>query len=338
MSDFFQLSVDERREALAVVAGASGRPIHLLEKDIWVVWSLQHLFGGPYAEHLVFKGGTSLSKAYKVIRRFSEDVDLTYDIRAIAGDLVGDAASSLPVSKSQEKKWTKEIRARLSDWVSGKIVPRLSEALRKQGLPATAKAESEKVFIEYEALATGTGYVRPVVMLEFGARSTGEPSEPRNVVCDAAEYLEGVQFPTATPQVMRAERTFWEKATAIHVFCAQGVFRGGDRFARHWHDVTRLDAAGFAKAAIADKNLAKAVADHKSMFFSEKDAKGGSIDYHAAVSGALQLVPRDDALATLANDYRRMVEDGLLLDDVEPFDVLIKNCLAVQNRANAATA
>lgn len=89
MPDFFQLSAEERREALNVAAGASGRPIHLLEKDIWVVWSLKHLFGSPYAEHLVFKGGTSLSKAYGVIRRFSEDVDVTYDIRAIAGDLTG---------------------------------------------------------------------------------------------------------------------------------------------------------------------------------------------------------------------------------------------------------
>lgn len=334
MPDFFQLSADERREALTVVAGASGRPVHLLEKDIWVVWSLQHLFGGPYAEHLVFKGGTSLSKAYGVIRRFSEDVDLTYDIRAIARDLVGDAASPLPASKSQEKKWTKEIRARLLDWVSGKIVPLLSEALGKQGLPATAKADGEKVFIEYKALATGTGYVGPIVMLEFGARSTGEPSEPRSVVCDAAEHLRDVQFPTATPQVMRAERTFWEKATAIHVFCAQGAFRGGGRFARHWHDVTRLDSAGFAEAAIADKDLAKAVADHKRMFFSEKDVKGGAIDYHAAVSGALQLVPSDGALVTLADDYRRMVEDGLLLDDAEPFDALLACCQAIQNKAN----
>src|SRR5258705_353855 len=78
-------------------ASSSGRLPHLLEKDIWVVWSLRHLFDGPHADHLVFKGGTSLSKAYGVIRRFSEDVDLTYDIRAIAGDLVGDADVPLPV-------------------------------------------------------------------------------------------------------------------------------------------------------------------------------------------------------------------------------------------------
>ncbi len=123
MAEFFQLSPSERLEALAFAANASGRPPHLLEKDIWVVWSLRHLFAGPFAEHLAFKGGTSLSKAYGVIRRFSEDVDVTYDIRAIAGDLVGDADVPLPVSKSQEKKWSKEIRTRLAQWIESEIAP-----------------------------------------------------------------------------------------------------------------------------------------------------------------------------------------------------------------------
>jgi len=144
-----------------------------------------------------------------------------------------------------------------------------------------------------------------------------------------------VEFPTATPQVMRAERTFWEKATAIHVFCAQGAFRGGDRFARHWHDVTRLDAAGFADAAIADPGLARAVADHKSVFFAEKNLHGEVVDYHAAVTGGLQLVPDDDALTKLAADYRQMVDDGLFFDDAEPFEALLDRCRAIQAKANA---
>jgi len=334
MAEFFQLSTAERLDALNAAANMSGLLPHLLEKDMWVVWSLRHLFAGPYAEHLVFKGGTSLSKAYGVIRRFSEDVDLTYDIRAIASDLVGDAEAPLPASKSQEKKWTKEIRARLSDWVGTEIVPRLKGDLQEYGLPATVRSEGDKVFIDYAPLATGTGYVAPAVMLEFGARSTGEPSEPRAIHCYAATHLHGVEFPTAVPKVMRAERTFWEKATAIHVFCAQGEFRGGDRFARHWHDVTRLDAAGFADGAIADKALARAVADHKSVFFAEKNTCGEVIDYHAAVAGALQLVPDDDALAKLAVDYQHMVDDGLFLDDVEPFDALLERCRAIQQKAN----
>ncbi len=335
MPDFFELSAVERQDALNAVAHASGLAPHLLEKDIWVVWALRHLFSGPYAEHLVFKGGTSLSKAYGVIRRFSEDVDLTYDIRSIASDLVGDAHTPLPATKSQEKKWSKEIRARLATWVDTEIVPRLQRDLEQANLPATVRPDGDKVFIEYTPLATGTGYVAPAVMLEFGARSTGEPSEQRTIRCDAASYLKGVEFPTATPQVMRAERTFWEKATAIHVFCAQGEFRGGDRFARHWHDITRLDSAGFADAAIASKALAGAVADHKSVFFAEKNTQGDAIDYHAAVAGGLRLVPEGGALAKLANDYQHMIDDGLLLDDAEPFEALLERCRVIQQKANA---
>ena len=101
MAEFFELSANERLEALAQAANASGRPPHLLEKDVWVVWCLRHLFSAPYAPHLVFKGGTSLSKAYGVIQSFSEDVDLTYDIRAIAGDLIGAAGSRLASPPAQ---------------------------------------------------------------------------------------------------------------------------------------------------------------------------------------------------------------------------------------------
>ena len=299
-----------------------------------MVWTLHHLFSGPHAQHLVFKGGTSLSKAYDVIRRFSEDVDLTYDIRAIAPDLIAKAESPWPASRSQEKKWSKAIRQRLAELVSGTLAPALSAALADEGLPAVARAEGEQIFIDYEALSQGTGYVRPSVLLEFGARSTGEPNEPRPVTCDAAPHLPELDFPEATPQVMRPERTFWEKATAIHVYCAQGSFRGGARFARHWHDVTRLDAAGFADRAAADRELALAVAAHKSIFFAESTPDGALVDYRSAVAGALTLAPSGDARQALAEDYRRMVEDGLLLDDAEAFDALLEKCQALALKVN----
>jgi hypothetical protein len=127
------------------------------------------------------------------------------------------------------------------------------------------------------------------VLLAFGARSTGEPNEQRPVACDAALNLPDVSFPLATPQVMRPARTFWEKATVIHVFCAEGSFRGGDRHARHWNDVTRLDAAGVADSAAKDRAPARAVAEHKSIFFAESMPDGAPIDCRAAVTGALDL-------------------------------------------------
>jgi hypothetical protein len=134
-----------------------------------------------------------LSKAYGVIRRFSEDVDLTYDIRAIAGDLIGNAVTPLPSSKSQEKKWSKEIRARLCEWVTTAVAPRLKLDLERCELAANVRVENDKVLIDYIPLASGTGYVSPTVLLEFGARSTGEPCEARTIRCDSAAFLEACQ-------------------------------------------------------------------------------------------------------------------------------------------------
>jgi len=287
---FLGLSIQDRRDALGAAAGRSGRLAHLLEKDVWVVWALATLYASPLGEHLVFKGGTSLSKAYKVIQRFSEDVDLTYDIRALAPDLVGGDDEALPKTRSEEKRWSSEVRRRLPEWVAATAKPVIANALSAEGLSAALRAEGEKLFIDYEATATGSGYVAPAVMLEFGARSTGEPASVRRIACDAADLVEGLAFPTARTRVMHAERTFWEKATAIHVFCRQERLRG-DRFARHWHDVVRLDEAGIAAAAFADRALANAVARHKTMFFAEKAADRSMIDYAAAVKAVCSSSP-----------------------------------------------
>ena len=179
---FLSLSASDRRDALGVAADRSGRPAHLLEKDVWVVWALQTIFGSDLGAHLVFKGGTSLSKAYGIIHRFSEDVDLTYDIRTIAPDLVKGNGDALPATRSEEKRWSKVVRQRLPEWVAGTVQPILSDAIAAQGISAATRVEGEKLFIDYEATFAGSGYVAPSVMLEFGARSTGEPASPREVV------------------------------------------------------------------------------------------------------------------------------------------------------------
>ncbi|MBB2700741.1 UNVERIFIED_ORG: hypothetical protein GGD51_005088 [Rhizobium esperanzae] len=210
-------------------------------------------------------------------------------------------------------------------------------ALRVQSLPAAIRLEDDTLYLDYEAVSSGSGYVAPSVMLEFGARSTGEPASIRDIDCDASGQVDGVEFPKATPRVMHAERTFWEKATAIHVFCLQERLRG-DRFARHWHDVVRLDDAGFADKASADRQLANAVAKHKSMFFAEKAANRSPIDYAAAVNGNLVLTPSGEGVRALGEDYARMVDDGLLLGDSEPFEHLIERCTQIQAHANKSDA
>lgn len=125
---FLQLSNEDQRDVLAIASDRLRRPVHLLEKDIWVVWALQTLYATPLGENLVFKGGTSLSKACGAIRRFSEDVDLTYDIRALAPDLVGDSEEALPKTRSEEKRWSNEVRRRLPIWVSDTVGPIMRRA------------------------------------------------------------------------------------------------------------------------------------------------------------------------------------------------------------------
>lgn len=330
---FDSLSVRDRRDALRAAQQASGRRAFLLEKDIWIVRMLHILFGAPFGADIVFKGGTSLAKAYHAIRRFSEDIDVTYDIRAFAPDLLtGAGAGVLPPTRSQERRWSRAIRSRLAEWTRGEALAAVGEGFGRVGLSGDVSASGERLVLRYESLLDDHGFVRPEVIVEFGARGTGEPHETRPVACDAAPHLPDIAFPTASPSVMMAERTFWEKATAMHVFCCQLRPRG-DRLSRHWHDVVRLDDTGYAGKALADRSLALSVARHKAAFFREKDAGGGWIDYGVAVSGGLQLVPEGFARDSLQEDYERMVSGGML-DDAEPFDVLIDGCADLQARAN----
>jgi len=219
------LSRQDQAEALEVAAARTGRPAHLLEKDIWVVWVLSAIYGSDLAKTLTFKGGTSLSKAFGIIDRFSEDVDLTYDIRELVPDLLRDG-NPIPGSASQEKKITSAVRSRLPIWIDEAVKPVIQAALDSAGLTASltiAGKDSEKLMVDYPALKTGTGYAAASIQLEFGGRATGEPSLVRSISCDAAVVIEGVDFPTANPATMAAERTFWEKATAVHVFASRGA-------------------------------------------------------------------------------------------------------------------
>ena len=261
--NYFALSNSDKIDALEAGASVLGRPADLLEKDIWVVWALNVLFSSDIGDHLVFKGGTSLSKAYKAIDRFSEDVDLTYDIRQIIPDLIEDPDNPYPSNRSQAKKWTETVRGRLADWVKMEPLPILVDAIKEQGLDAKLNDEGDKLYLDYHAVRPGSGYVRSAVLLEFGARSTGEPAEQFTITCDIADALKDLDVPTAQPRVMNAERTFWEKATAIHAYCLKGSFRGGDRYARHWYDLDCLEQARIAQTAIENRDLGKEVARHQ---------------------------------------------------------------------------
>jgi hypothetical protein len=328
---YVSLTREDRLEALRVAATAAGRPVHLLEKDVWVVLALEALFTSPEGENLVFKGGTSLSKGYGIIERFSEDIDLTYDVRKMIPELAQGAAP-LPRNNAQVKKWRERIDERLPAWVNEKALPILKAHFKKVGAEAKLVADGHKLFVYYDPLTEPVEYNPPRVMLEFGARATGEPAETTDVVCDAAAHLD-LEFPAASPRAMLPERTFWEKATAVHVFCHN--LPDDDRLSRHWYDLVKLDDEGYADEALKDRKLAGEVAEHKSRFFRERDRLGNWIDYNAAVSGAIRLVPDGETRKVLEADYNAMMEAGMLPEDAESFEEILERCADLEKRANA---
>jgi hypothetical protein len=199
------------------------------------------------------------------------------------------------------------------------------------------RREEDRLYLIYPTLnpEAPQGYVKPAVMLEFGARSTGEPTEVHQVGCDAAAHLPTLSFPKARPRVMTTARTFWEKATAAHVYCRQQALKQ-ERFSRHWHDLAAIMKSSHFPVAINNGDIAEMVARHKSLFFKAKDNAGEVISYEDAVRGKLQLVPGGDALSSLKSDYAQMIEAGLFHAEVVEFETLMGNCAEMQERINRA--
>ncbi len=332
---FFSLSRADRKEALKAASARIGRPAYLLEKDVWVVWTLSALFQSTIAPVLTFKGGTSLSKAYSAINRFSEDIDLTCDIREFIPEIKA-GESGIPATASMAKKWSDIIRKSLPGWITGKVKPILLEALRQSKLDAeftNSGTDKEKLLVNYPPLTEGSGYVSPTVQLEFGARSTGEPHEKKLITCDMAAKMPELAFPEASPNVMSIERTFWEKATAVHVYCRQAE-APSVRFSRHWYDLVEISQTVYFQDAVGDKDLAQEVARHKEMFFREKDSKGKPISYLNAVKDDIQLVPQGKAYQDLALDYGKMTEAGLI-QSPPSFEKIMTDCGKIESKMNS---
>ena len=340
------LSPEDQKEALAVAAAESGWPANLLEKDIWVVWALQTLGAEQQLlETLTFKGGTSLSKAYGLIDRFSEDVDLTLNIQHLWPEV--DLAPA--VNSSQADRRRDDANRKLKQWVREIPLPLIQGAAAAAGVtleldleqPEAGRRQPPTIVIHYQPLipapVNSSGYVRPTVRLEFGAHSTGKPHGPMPISCEAATHLAMLDLPAARPLVMDPKRTFLEKASAIHVACRRGRWGSGEgeRYSRHWYDLDRLARAGIAEAAIRDRPLAVEVAQNKQDFWHTTDAAKQPIDYVQVINGELQLVPTADAREALEADYRAMTDSGMLRGEIPSFPELLDRIALLEQQCNA---
>jgi len=339
MDAFIQLTPEERRKACFQLQSSIGLQAESVEKDFWVCWTLQELFSLPgIGNHLTFKGGTSLSKAWKLIERFSEDIDLIVDKEALG--FGGDAAPDKALSKKQRKVRLEALMEAGRQWVQETLQPAMADRLRSALGESGWKLEVDPdmpdgqcLLLHYPSAFSedAVGYILPHVKIELGARSDDWPHEQRLV----QPYLVEV-FPQLMPKgpflvrVLAAERTFWEKACLLH----EETFRPADkprklRMARHYYDLWCLLRAGVGERALADKALFQRVAEHREIFF-----RFSWVDYSTHKPGTFRLVPPENHLPAWHADYQAML-GPMFFGDTPTFEAMMAAVAEFEETFNA---
>jgi hypothetical protein len=315
----------------------------VVEKDFWVCWILRRLFTLPSAPgSMIFKGGTSLSKVFNAIARFSEDVDLSFD-RADLG-FGGEHDPAQAPSKKQAKQRLKLLQDTCQTVIRDRFVPQLAvhigEALHDSAQRNWSIAidlddpDSQTVLFGYPASLAPRGplaatYVSPVVRLEMGARSDHWPAEDVTIISyAAAQFPAQFSDPRSAVRVLAAERTFWEKATILHAWYharPDKPLRG--RQSRHYYDLATLVEAGIGARALERLDLLATVAAHKDVFFADAAAR-----YDEAKPGSLRLVPPPPRLAELREDYNKMRE--MIFGQPPSFEHLLEVLAETERRIN----
>lgn len=327
---FLKLSYKEQAEIIATLAPQLKRDPQILEKDIWVCWVLQKLFDLPNSLPMVFKGGTSLSKVFNLIKRFSEDIDISIDYRAFNNDI------KLPIeklSKTAQKKFSEKLKTDLIAYVNDVIKPhfqKISQNELNNEISISISEDGEKFRIHYPSSIYNITYISSSVLIEFGARNITEPKEYYQIKPDIAHLLPQLNFPTPNIPVLSPLQTFWEKTTLIHVECNRGELRkNSDRLSRHWYDLVMLSNHHIGAEAILNRDLLCEVIHHKKIFFNTAYA-----NYDACLTGNFKLLPNPEQLQELQQDYQKMVTSGMFYESPPSFSELIKKIKEIEYNIN----
>lgn len=325
-----------RAQLFLETAVRQGLTPQIAEKDFWVCWMLSRLFpADETAPLMIFKGGTSLSKAYHLIRRFSEDIDLSLDRHALGFREDRDPENA---TGNKAKRLLVELADACVEHVSSVLLPRIrtdvSAALGDStdwSIVVDPEDPQTILFTYPPSLKNPPGaYVAPAVRLEFGARSDLWPCTTLPVRPYVAEEFPDVfDAPTCQVPVLEAKRTFWEKATLLHAEYHRAPPRvRGDRLSRHYYDMAMLSDSDTYQEALADMHLLEAVAKHKRRFFPSAWAR-----YEEARAGTLRLSPHATLTTLLERDYTKMRE--MIFDEPPSFDWILERIALVEADINS---
>ncbi|WP_420993006.1 nucleotidyl transferase AbiEii/AbiGii toxin family protein [Cupriavidus sp. 30B13] len=334
----------DRRDLFLRTATRLGTAVQNVEKDFWVCWTLDALFnglpnGGP---RLLFKGGTSLSKAFGLITRFSEDIDVTV-FRDDLGQQA-DAAELETLSARKRRERLNAIKEACQAYITGSLAAQLSEcALAAIGEgrfrlePDPGDADRQSLLFWYPAVTSDTGdYVRSAIKIESGAKSALDPHILAGVMPYVAADVPGLDLAVPDITTVEAKRTFWDKVMIIHGLRQWHDRRaelrhGGQRVSRHYYDLHQLLRIATAEGWLGDHSLAADCARHARLFFGSAD-----LGLDTAQPGAFTLVPSAAMRDTLARDYAAMA--GMVFGDAPEFDMVLEATDRLEQAVNVITS
>jgi len=320
------LNIDKGRRIFIIESIAKKTQLSpdAIEKDWWVTMTLRALFSCECAEHIVFKGGTSLSKSWNLIERFSEDIDIAIDRKffGFEGEL--------------KRKQINNLRRASCAYISGKLKDELDNKLKEAGISeysvsieetADTTKDPQTIEIQYKSLFN-INYLRDKILIEIGARSLIEPSENVRIRSIIAENYPETNFaddfvaiPTVIPQ-----RTFLEKAFLLHEeFQKPPEKIRVDRMTRHIYDLEKLMDTDYAKEALNNKDLYNAIVEHRRTLTAMKE-----VDYDTHVPEKINFIPPAFIMDSWRKDYEKM--QNMIYGKSLPFDKLMDRIRELNER------
>ena len=303
MRNIATLSRNDREELFIVTAREVNLPEAMVEKDFWVCWTLDYLFHDClWKEHLAFKGGTSLSKCFNLIERFSEDIDLILDWRLL------ECAKKDPWaerSKNQQNKLNESMNLETAGFLRDIFMPAMEKDFTSH-LPDPFRLyiddlDPQTICFEYPRSFEDTA-ILPMVRLEIGALAAWTPTRVATIMPYAAQqYPQVFTRPSTEILTVSPERTFWEKVTILHKEAFRNNGKFPLRYSRHYYDLCCMDRSDIKKMAYEDIELLKRVVTFKARFYP-----AGNAHYDEAVPGTIRLMPPEDCMKQLQDDYSHM--------------------------------
>jgi hypothetical protein len=343
--EVFSAGAEAMLSAFDTTAARLGTTSQNVEKDFWVCWTLDALFhglpdGGP---RLLFKGGTSLSKGFGLISRFSEDIDVTVFRDDIGAHTT--IAELEALSGKKRKARLDAIRDACQAYINGPVREALTAILNDRVAAAglqpggtrveadDADPDGQTLLIWYPATTPSSDYVRAAIKIESGAKSALDPNREVPIKPYVDDDLPALDLTVPAVRTVEPERTFWDKVVILHGlrrwFDNRGELKGGgQRVSRHYYDLHRLTQDAVGTTAADDLDLGADCVAHARMFFNRPD-----FDLASAAPGSFALMPHDGMVDQLRTDYRAMT--GMIFGEPPAFDDVLGSVGALERALNA---